>query len=111
MQIKVVTYIINETTNEYRAFNNETNEQLFKNTIHECHIAMSEYIACVHALMYLKKNNISGSVLTKSEYIKKSIETKTYKHQSKNKQTNMLLGRCRYWLHEQKHEMKIEIIK
>lgn len=111
MKIKIITNKINDTSYEYRGVDNETNTQLFKKTIHDAHIGIVEFIATIHALMYLKKNKIDGVVLISNEYIKQSIETKSYKHQTKNNDTNMIIGQCRYWLIEQKHELKIEIIK
>lgn len=82
MNIYVHTRKINEHSIQYFALN-DNKKELFKNTFNE-QSGIVEFIGCVHALMYLKKNNLYGDVYVWNEYIQKSIEQKKFKHNAKS---------------------------
>lgn len=99
---------INESTYEYRGINLLDNSTLFKNTLQE-QIGIVEFISCVHALMYIKKQNINADVYIDNEYIQKCVQTKKYKHNAKSEHGRELLRRCKMFLIDTKKTIIIYI--
>lgn len=98
---------------EYFALD-EHNTELFKNSFDGFEnesIGIIEFIACVHALMYEKKNSLNCDIYVYNEYIKKSVEEKKYKHQAKTEKGKELLRRAKMFLTDYKKTIIIYLNK
>lgn len=95
-QIKIITKYENNNWRYYGIDENDT--ILFQRTLIDTTQGITEFIACVHALMYAKKTKTDFHIYTSNAYIKQSIETKQYKHVAKNESTNEILKRAKRWL-------------
>lgn len=108
MNIFVETFERENNTTIYQG-SNENAEVLFVNTFQNEHRGIVEFIGCVHALMYMKKNNLYGDIFIDNEYIKKCVEQKKYKHHAKSEKGNEKSRQCQRWLLDQRKTIIINI--
>lgn len=108
MIICVETKLINENNYQYVG-RDENGNQLFKNTIENEHHGIVEFISCVHALMYIKKQKINADVFIDNAYIKQCVESKTYPHKAKTDAGSKLLKRCLMFLLDERKTIIIYI--
>lgn len=100
----------NEHEIQYFALDDGNNE-LFVNTFLNEQSGIVEFLGCVHALMYLKKNNLYGDIYVYNEYIKKCVEEKRYIHNAKSEKGIKSLYRAKMWLSDFRQTIIIYINK
>lgn len=111
-KIKIIITDKNNFTYEYRGVDmNDNEKQLFKNTLTQCTRGATTFIGAIHALMYIKQNQLYGDVYIDNEYIKKSIEEKTYNHTPIGDKALLNFRKSKMWLLEQKSNINIELYK
>lgn len=106
MNIYVHTRKINEYTTQYFALD-ELNNELFKNTFVNEYSDVIDFIACVHALMYLKKHDLYGDVYVYDKYIKQCVENKKYKKNAKSQKGVEALYKAKMWLSDRRNTIII----
>lgn len=110
MNIYVHTRKKNEHEIQYFALDDGKNE-LFRNTFLEEHSEVVEFIGCVHALMYLKKNNLYGDVYTYNEWVKYCVEQKKYKKNAKSEKGINALRKAQLFLMDYRNTIIIYLNK
>lgn len=98
---------------EYRGVDTQTSKQLFhQGPFQEGTNNVGEFLALVHGLAFLKKNNSDRSLYSDSKiaigWVKKKKCNTKLKKTSKNKKLFELINRAEYWLKENRYSTKIK---